>query len=180
MKGKVFTMSLNSHRIFGVLLIVVGTIILLSKFGFFELSFSDIFWPIISILGFFLVFIGYGEHNSGKIIWGTIFFLFGLFFFLKSIDVVYIPSSITLPVALYILGTAFMMAFFNSVKNWFLLIFVFIFYLLGSAFLLSYLGFWEKWEVWENLRIYWPIILVIIGLGLLLVKRKRSPDSGQY
>jgi len=160
--------------LFGLLLIVYGTVIFLNKLDIIEVDFFEVIWPIVMLFGLLGVVSGFSERRNGKIFWGTCGFLFGLFLFIKSVETVNIPSAITLPIIIFIFGTALLMMYFNVIKEWFLLIFVFVFYIVGGAFLGSYFELFERWEVWENLRLYWPVVLILIGVAIILKRRSKT------
>jgi hypothetical protein len=162
---------------FGIALILVGGVLLLDRFHVLHLAFSTVFWPIIMILTLVGVGRGFAQNRSGKIFWNTVWFLYALFFFLRNSDFVELRSHMLMPATFLILGIAFLMTYFNNVRDWFFLIPALLFGVLGTLLILADLEYVSYWEVTDAVRLYWPIGLILFGVAMLL--RRRSHNNAQ-
>ncbi len=168
-------MSTHKHSIWpGLILIIIGGLLLVHKlipysFGWYEM------YPLILIgLGILLFVSILGKRDRGAIFPGTILFLLGLFFLLRNYDIIpYYYIREIWPVFLIILGLAFVAVFFTKPSDWGLLIPAGIFLLLGIVLLLRKLHI-IYWDIWDIVSDYWPIILIIIGGGIILGSLKRQ------
>jgi hypothetical protein len=146
---------------------------LLDHFNVFNVEFSTIFWPLMMLVGIVVVSRGFGNNQRGKIFWGSVLFLYALFFFLRSIDYFDIHGRLIFPSSFIIFGVAFFMMYLGNTKDWPLIIPAAILGGMGMLFLLTEYGYLCRWDVWDVIVDYWPILLIIIGLVMIL-KHKSS------
>jgi hypothetical protein len=169
----------NSVRIswFGIVLIVLGLIMLLDRFHLVMISFGTVFWPLVMLLGIVTVVRGFSDNRTGKIFWGTVMFLFALFFFLRSSEYFEVRAHVFPPALFLIFGIAFLMTFVNNVREWYMLIPAIAFGGIGVFLILVEYGYiyrWDAWEVWNATRLYWPILVILFGLALMLRRSGRT------
>ena len=162
---------------FGLGLVVVGALLLMGKMELFHLRFSSIFWPVIMLFSIFGVGRGFSQMRRGKIFWGTLGFLYGLFFFLRSADFVEVPARLFVPATFLIVGISFFMTYLAKMKDWFFLIPAGIAGAVGTLFLLADLEYLSYWEVADTLHMYWPVILIALGI-IFLFRRKPESQTG--
>jgi len=156
---------------FGVALVVVGVAILLQKLHVVEVEFGMVFWPLLMLLGLVGVARGFALGARGKIFWGTVGFLYALFFLLRSLDFVEIRPHMFLPATFLVFGIAFLMLSVNTFRDWYFLIPAAILGGTGAMFLLAEYGYLYYWDVWQAVRLYWPAVLILFGLGIILKRR---------
>jgi len=167
-------MSTHKHSLWpGLFLILIGAILLVHKlvpysFGWYEI------YPLIFIgLGILLFISILGKRDKGAVFPGTFLFFLGLFFFLRNYDIIpYLYRLEVWPIFLIILGLAFLVFFFTKPSNWGTLIPAGIFLFLGIVFLLDRLHI-VYLDIWNILADYWPVVLIIIGGGIILGSLKR-------
>jgi hypothetical protein len=162
---------------FGIVLIVLGLFMLLDRFDLIQFHFSNVFWPLMMLLGIMAVARGFNQNRRGKIFWGTTLFLYSLFFLLKSIDYFEIYGQTIFPATFLIFGIAFFMLYINNLKDWPFLIPTVLLTGIGGAFLLSEYGYLYRWDVIDVVRTYWPVILILTGLGLLFRRYNSKPNE---
>lgn len=166
----------NKISWFGIALIIIGVAMLLDHLDIYNIAFSSIFWPLMMIIGIVTVAGGFSQNRRGKIYWGTVLFLYSLFFLLRSIDTIEIYGYIFLPASFLIFGIGFFMMFLNNLKDWPFLIPAFILTGIGSLFILTEYGYLSQWELWDIVRTYWPVILILFGLAMLLKRYTTKTD----
>jgi len=164
---------------FGIALMIVGGFMLLERFNVVDIDFATVFWPLMMLIGIVSVGRGFSQERRGKIFWGTVLFLYSLFFLLKSIDSFEIYGYTFFPASFLIFGIAFLMMYLNNFKDWPFLIPAFLLSVVGALFILSEYGFLYRWEVWDIMRLYWPVILILLGLAMLLRRKYHSSAPTQ-
>lgn len=158
--------------VFGILLLVVGAALLLEKLEVIEFGWSRILWAAVALLGAAIVIRAFVQDGRGRIFWGTVLFLYGLYFFMRSLHLVEGQFTVFMPASMTILGFAFLMLFVSDPKDWHLLIPSVILLGFGGAFMLTEVGYIRRWEMWDTVRTWWPLILVLVGLSLILRRRR--------
>jgi hypothetical protein len=158
--------------VFGILLLVVGVALLLEKLDVIEFGWSKILWAAVAVLGATIVIRSFVQNGRGGIFWGTLLFLYGLFFLLRSLDLIESHVTVFMPATFVILGFGFLMLFVSDPKDWHLLIPSVILLAFGGAFMLAEAGYIHRWEMWDTFRTWWPLILVLVGFSLILRRKK--------
>ncbi|HLB00729.1 MAG TPA: DUF5668 domain-containing protein [Bacteroidota bacterium] len=172
-------MSRTASRVslLGLFLIVFGMIILMKKFHLIDMRAGELVWPVLALFGLFMAGRGLADRLKWKIIWGTLLFLYGIFFFLRTLDVFYLPIAMILPATFLIFGITAVMLFVNNPGDWYYLIPGLLLLSIGASLTLSEYGYWYGWEVRQAIKTWWPAALVLFGLGMLLRRRKLLPGS---
>ena len=92
---------------------------------------------------------------------------------LEDLGVVYISSYLLFPWTVVLVGVAFLMMFVVSPRNWHVLVPTVFFLGAGAVMVLAEMGYFDRWDVMDAMRQYWPIALILFGITLLL-NRKSS------
>jgi hypothetical protein len=163
----------GSFPLFAIALIVVGVVLLLDRLQVITFGFSPVFWSLVMFFGLVRVTQGFSHDFRGRIFGGTVLFLYGLFFLLHSSEFVDIRLRMFFPATFLILGIALLMVYLNNVREWELLIPAGLLCGIGVAFLMTEIGYLDQYEVWETVRMYWPLGLVLVGLAMILRRRTR-------
>lgn len=164
---------------FGAALVLFGAALLLHKLHFINVSFWNIFWGFLVLLGLSGVVQGFSKNRRGQVFWSSVGFLYGIFFLLRSIDRFDIGYDMFFPASFLIFGIAFFMMFLNNFHDWHLLIPSVFLCGIGTAFLLSELGYFYYWDVYDAVHRYWPVVIIAIGLALMLRRRPHLPPPSQ-
>ena len=164
---------MNNFRFpwFGIALVIFGGVILLHKLNVIEFEFSQIFWPLVALYGFLKVGSGFSRNKKGRIFWGTILFLYSVYFFLRSFDTVELHPHILVPASFLVVGIGFFMMYLDNFRDWYLLIPSLLLCGTGGAFVLADYGYIYSWDVWDAFHLYWPIGLILIGIAIILRRR---------
>ncbi len=162
---------------FGVALIIFGIAILVQKLHIVELDFANVFWPVMMLLAVINVGRGFSQERRGRIFGGTVWFLYSLFFFLRSADFIDMRPHMFVPATFITLGIGFLMIYVNNFRDWFAVIPAIILGGTGAVFLLADYGYLYYWDVWYAIRLYWPIVLIALGVIVMLRRRPHPPPA---
>lgn len=171
--------------IVGIILVALGLALLLDRLDVVDIGFGRIVWIFAGVLGAWLVFRGFLYNERGKAYWGTVLFLFSIYFLLRNFGLVEFHGRTFLPAALLVLGFAFLMLFVQNPRAWQVLIPAVILGGLGAVFILADLGYLYGWDVAHAIRTYWPVLLILAGASMVLRRRDQrvagtagTPRSG--
>lgn len=151
----------------GWILVIVGALLLLNHWHPYpwERWYFTLNWiTVLIILGVGLFIAGVFREDHGAVFPGTLLFLTGLMFYLKGRDVIYLPWWRLWPLFLMILGVSFisLCIFEPRRKNALLPGFI----LIGLAFFFLFFPWsWDELFYWTGKL--WPVLLIVIGLGIL-------------
>jgi peptidoglycan/LPS O-acetylase OafA/YrhL len=129
----------------------------------------------VAVFGLLAATRGFSANYRWKIFWGTLCFLYGLFFFLRTTDVVQLHGHIFLPVSFLVFGVAFFMMYLNDMKEWFFLVPAVLLGGGGVLFILADMDYLSYWDVYDTVHTYWPVILILLGLGFIFRRRNTPP-----
>ncbi|MEJ2545549.1 MAG: DUF5668 domain-containing protein [Calditrichaceae bacterium] len=149
------------------ILIALGSIILLNQIDLFNLNTPNIIALISLAWGSILLLRGWKHSVHKGIFGGTFFILLSMSIFLMQFNYFPINDVFAVGIIFVNLGIAHLVYFAvrrAKVSN---LIFAIIFILIGTpliAYEYYYISFWEVQDIFST---YWPILLILAGVGLL-------------
>lgn len=162
---------------FGVLLVLVGGALLLDRLAVLHLEYGRIMLGAAVVFGMYHVVRGFSRNRNGSIFWGTVLFLYGVYFFVRTFALFEFPKHLFFPASVLIFGVAIMMVYLNNLKEWFLIVPGVFLTAIGTILLLGRLELYDVWELWEPVRLYWPVVMILTGVAILLsgkLKRRMS------
>jgi len=162
---------MNSHKNklwLGIAFVIIGTALLLNKFGILTFGWKKIVSVLLVIYGAYLGYMGFGLDSNRKVFWGSIWFFFGIYLFIDSSGLLNPEVHFFWPVVLITVGLSFLMAFVNRPRDIALLLPAVTLTSIGVLFLLTNLGVIYSFELWEKTEKLWPILLIILGLYFIL------------
>ena len=148
---------------FGIGLVIIGAAMLLDRLDVIRFGWQPIFWTLIAAFGIAKAVDGFGRKKSGRVFWGTVLFLFGAYNLLRDLDVVELRSYWMLPAMLVIMGLSFLMMYISSLKEWHLLIPAILLLGIGAVMIMTEYGYFYRYDVFEAVRMYWPVGLILFG-----------------
>ncbi len=155
----------------GVVLMLAGLALLLNKLDILTVGTPTLLWVLCMLFGIAMVAQGFSTTNGARIFFGTLFFLYGLYFILHSIDAFEMRSHLFIPASFLIFGFAFVMIYLNNFREWILLLPAVLLMGIGTLYIMGSMGYFNAWEMREMVRLYWPVGLIIIGLAIVLRRR---------
>jgi hypothetical protein len=163
--------------LFGLALVLIGALLLVDRLHILSIGPGMIYLPIFMLLGLVLAVRGFSAGRQGKVFWGTVIFLFAIYFLMKRTNFWDFHFYMMPAATFLILGIGFVMMFVNNPREWAVLIPAILIGGLGVTLVLIEHGYLYQWDVWDVARLWWPVAIILIGLSLLLRKRahKASP-----
>ena len=159
---------------FGVGLIVVGAVMLLHRLGMVSFSWHAALWGALALFGAFKLVTAFTTGRSGAAFWGTALLGLGGYQLLEALDAVYISSYLLFPWTVVLVGVGFLMMFAVRPREWHVIVPALFFVATGSIMILAEMGYFDRWDVVEAIRQYWPIALILFGVTLLLNKKSSA------
>ena len=149
----------------GLLLLMFGVLLLMSRAGVVNLNFTRIAAFAVLIAGGFQAITAFAYSNQKRLFWGSVLFLAAMLTLLVSYG--YIPDSWSQiwPSALIIPGLAFLMLFFSNPREYTLLVVAVLFVVVGWVGLMARqrdFGFGEG--AFGLLRFVVPLAVVAAGI----------------
>ncbi len=160
-------------------LITIGVLLLLYQMDLLDFSKSDIISYGFVILGVFLLVKSLSRPDKKGILGGVFFTGFGVAMVLMREHI--LPRSdefgfAALFIALALANFIYLIFRTDKTTN---LIWGIIFGVAGGLFLCVYLGYYPSWYVYDQVETYWPVILIIIGIGIVVKAYYRKHQSAQ-
>lgn len=162
---------------FAVALILVGTTMLLDRVDLLPVQWQMVAWGVLMLFGAHRVILGFTVRWRGRVFWGTLLFLIGLYNVLYHLNVVERYPHMFFPVIMVAVGLSFLMMYALAPKEWHLLIPALTLTGLGAILLFAEYGYFDRWEIIWAIRRYWPVALILFGISILLKKRGSESQS---
>ena len=165
----------HSYRfpVLGITLILLGAGLLLDRLGYLSFGWDKILAAVLILYGVGLMARVFFLDEKNKVFLGTNAILFGAMILFTGIGWIQNIPDLWLPASMMILGLSFVMIFVMNMNEWGVLIPGLIFIAIGMMFGAAELGYWEFERIGYLLEMYWPLILILIGVSIIL-KRKNS------
>lgn len=155
----------KSNKTTGIILILVGIVLLLAQFGRFR---WENLWPLFLIVGGGFFFLGFfsNRENYGLLMPASVLTVIGLFF-LYSNSGRWDQMEVLWPTFVLAPGIGFVLMYIFAPKGN-------SFWIPASILLIIALVFYARF--WLLLR-YWPVILIVLGVYLLIKAGRRVTDQ---
>ncbi|MFZ1081391.1 MAG: hypothetical protein WAO19_05630 [Candidatus Kryptoniota bacterium] len=157
--------------ILGILLLVLGVLLLMSRAGVVELNFDRMIAFLILVVGGFEAITAFASSNRVRLFWGSSLFLTGMLVALIAYNFIPDAWNKIWPSALLIPGLAFLMLYFSSPKEYALIIIAVLFIAISLAGLLlvkGNLNFAE--DIFGTFRFLVPAAIVFAGFYVIWKK----------
>ena len=168
-----------SSLVVGLIFILIGAGLLLDRLHLFMFGWVQIY-PIIFLIIAAVSFLNAASGHKNSAFWGGIFAVLGLFFFLRNFDIIpFFWFSEFWPIFLIALGVGFLVLYIFNPRDWGVLIPGFILVSIGGLFALDSMSLIEDAFdfIFEVVSVYWPLVFVLFGLGLILNSLRTAKES---
>jgi len=167
----------KNHSIIAYLFVFIALSVLLKMAGLINSSFTELASYALIFYGVGTVYVSMGKNKKNMLFLGAASFLAGIeLFIIANYDILKL-SHIVLPSVFFILGTAFLVLFIDDFSNKFLLA-ISIIFLISGVFFFTKLGVFNPHDFLKSTIFiclkYWPLLIIIAALILLLRKNNKS------
>jgi hypothetical protein len=162
----------------GIILIAVGLLLLADQIGIMRMSFWNFAMGFMVLFGATLVIRSFSRGDRNKVFWGTALFLLGLYFIFDSLDLITDRYTVIVPALFLILGFSFLMMYVYNLRDWHLLIPTIFFTGIGVLIFADSSGFFDLYRLENYLLNFWPLLLILFGVGLIAKSRRRKQIKG--
>ncbi len=164
----------NSSISLGLILILIGVGLLLHRMNLLNFTIDQVYPLVALVVGAFSgMAVLRGDKNST--FWAGFLLLFGSVTFLRNFDLVDALWRLeTLSIAMICFGIAFFILYAFKPNDWGVLIPGSILTFLGLIMVLDDLNI--SWFTIDKIKSLWPLILIIIGAGIILSSLKKKPS----
>jgi len=163
----------NSNLVIGGILILIGLGLLLKRLGYMSFGWDETYPLALLILGGLSTFSLIRGDKSASF-WATFLLLCGLATFFRNYGIIESLWDIELwTIAVLAFGLSFIVLYLFKPQDWGILVPGTIVTFFGLVFLMDDLN--VSWMTLENIKSYWPVILIVIGVGVVvsaLTKKK--------
>jgi hypothetical protein len=163
----------------GIILISIGVLILLYQIDLIDYSRADLVTYGCIFLGIILFVKGINHPQKHGLFGGVFFTVFGISMLLMRERV--FPRADEFGIAAFFTALAlanlvFMFFKKDKTSN---VVWTIIFGAVAGLFYWSYVGYYPPWYVYEQIKTYWPLALVIIGLAMIFKGYAKKRDTVQ-
>ena len=157
----------KSSLVPGVLFIVLGLWMFARRFPFLEPHSFHIYPVLVILFAGFLLFETARRRHSTALFWGVVILVVGAFFCLRNYGIIsYYYADEYWPVFMFALGLGFLALFIFRPRDWGVLIPAGLFLFFGGILSMRmFHGYFWRWE--DIIEEYWPVVLIVIGIGVL-------------
>ncbi len=168
---------IKSKSIIVSALVILMLSILLKIIGIINITFTEIMGYALIFYGIADVYLSMGKNKKRLLFIGAVAFLVGVELLITSNYDIFKLSNIVLPSIFFILGTAFLVLFIDDLTNRLLLAISLIF-LISGVYFFARLGVFNAADFFKSVFSisikYWPIVLIVTALILLLKKQEKD------
>ncbi|MGC8897297.1 MAG: LiaF transmembrane domain-containing protein [Bacteroidota bacterium] len=158
-------------------LILLGVLLLIDRIGIVSLGAGKVLWSVLLVFGGALVIQSVLRPQRWKLFWGSVLFLYSLYFLLRHFDLVRHESRTFLPATFLIFGFAFLMIYVYEPREIARLVLSILFLLTGGVWIAASIGLADLASLVQIAAIYWPVVLILLGLALLLGRSRERGNA---
>lgn len=147
----------------GAVLIFAGLILFLEKLDLLFFTWFEIY-PVILLLLATFSYLSVSQQNKNAVFWGTCFAVIGLFFLLRNYGFVEFMWTVPLYTVFAVApGLGLVALFLVKPDDWGVLIPGGFLLLIGGVGIAQAIGMDPN-----DILAYWPVLLILLGLGMIL------------
>jgi hypothetical protein len=158
----------------GIILILIGAILLLHQMDLISFSKADIFTYGFILLGIMLIIKGSGDSQRRGVLGGTFFLSLGILWTLMRNNILVQDDHFGFAALFFALALANIIYYMVATHKGSNLIWGLVFIIVGGLILLRYLEYYYYWDIYDEIIIYWPLALILLGI-LLILKGYKKP-----
>lgn len=168
-------MKSENKILLGISFVIFGILSLLNYFSLLHLSVQTIHGIVFIFFGIITVYRTFGNSRRGVLSFGVLLFLLGILLILKSHFELLDTRGIIFTSILFIGGSISIMLFFDNTKEKVFLYSGLTLVILSGITITLFKSaglFSLTNKVGNYLEYFWPIVLIILGMGLFINRKK--------
>ncbi|MGB2869336.1 MAG: hypothetical protein WBD36_12855 [Bacteroidota bacterium] len=155
----------------GVLLILVGVLLILSRVHVLHLGWGNLIWTFLLVYAVVVVVRGFARRRAAAVFFGSLLFFVSLHAVLQLWGVALFGFAEWIPNIALALGLSFLVLYILEPRNVGLLIPFILFAGFGAVYYLWWWDMVDLFDVKQYAATYWPLLLVLFGISVMLKKR---------
>jgi hypothetical protein len=160
-------MNINKRFIPGIVLILIGVLLLLRQLHVFWFHGPVVLWGLLAALGFYRLVLGLRRDGKG-VVFGSMAAIIGSYMVLHDLGYAYLPHYQIFPGMMMLVGVGVLMTVIAAPRKWHNLVPAFLFIGFGAVMAMAEEGMFDRWEVMDFVRMWWPVGLILFGIALLV------------
>lgn len=150
------------------ILIGVGIFLLLHQLDILYFEWRDVLTYGFILLGFIMIWNAFDNPQKKGLLGGVFFLTYGTALSMMRLGFVFPDDTFGIGTLLLSIGFANLVYFgFHRTHTW-NLIWAMLFGVAGGLMIMVYFDYLSHWEVVDQVEMYWPVALIIVGLIVLL------------
>jgi hypothetical protein len=158
----------------GIVLIFIGVLLLLDEAAMVSLRWADFFSYGLILIGVTMLVNGLERPEKKGVLGGTFFLCFGIMLALMRNRILIRDDEFGAAIFFLSLALANLVYFMVKGYRWSNFTWAIIFAVVGGLVLISYYGYYPSWYIYELIESYWPVILILLGVTILLRGLKKQ------
>jgi hypothetical protein len=162
-----------------IILIVIGLLLILYQTDLIDFSIADVMSYGFVLIGVIFLINSLNRTDKKGLLGGVFFTFFGITMILMREYA--LPRDDEFGFAAFFIALAlgnFAYLPFKKDKST-NVIWGIIFGALGGILLYAYYGYYPSWYIYEQIEVYWPVILIVIGGAIIIKAYVRKRDTGE-
>lgn len=151
-----------------LILIGLGAYLLLHQFDFVSFRWVDIITYGFILAGFIMILNAFDNPQRKGLLGGVFFLTYGTALSMMRLGVVFPDDNFGWGTLILSIGFANLVYFAFHSERTGNLVWGALFGIAGGIMMLVYLGYISRWDVYDQLEVYWPVALILAGLIILL------------
>lgn len=159
---------MKTNNTFAYILIAIGTVLMLNQFDLIEFTRPLVLIMVSAALSLILFRKSWISENKSGFLGGTFFLILTILFAAMEIGYLPLEDKLIFPLIITALGASNLAYYAVSRSSFTNVSFGIIFLLIGLPMLGIYFSELSYWEVGEIFSRYWPVLIILLGIGFLI------------
>lgn len=164
-------MNRTQKIVLGFIVTMLGILSLVKSTGITQVNFEDNLYYLLQFIGLVFVFTSMGKNKRGILFLGSVLFMWGVIWFVKDNYEILNLTKIVIPSILISIGAGFFLLYIDNLKESIFLVLSLVLFGVTILFILftkDHPVILTADRVALNILGFWPVLIALVGIGLLL------------